>query len=223
MLIMMLERGIPVDRVLYADVGTMAEFKSQYAYIAKLSAYTGIPIETVHSDRWTARSMFYGYPSKGNHMDEIRGFPKTIGPACRYRSWLKVDPLEKAAGQGHDIFIGIAADEAGRSRCREYAKGKNRYHFPLVEWGITEQQCLDYLRERGLYSPLYDHFRRLGCFWCPKQPVGSLRQLYLHFPELWATLRQMEQDQGRPFQYQRTVADLERRFQAETQKNEKAV
>jgi hypothetical protein len=99
MLIMMLEQGIPIDRVLYADVGPMAEFESQYEYIKKVSAYAGIQIETVRSERWTAKTMFYGYPSRGKHMDEIRGFPKTVGSACRYRSWLKVDPLEQAAGQ----------------------------------------------------------------------------------------------------------------------------
>jgi 3'-phosphoadenosine 5'-phosphosulfate sulfotransferase (PAPS reductase)/FAD synthetase len=217
MLLMMLERGIPVDRILYADVGEMAEFEQIYDYLPKVEAYTGKTIETVRSDRWTARSIFYGYPTRGKHMDEIRGFPLTIGSACRYRTWLKVEPLERAAGQGQDIFIGIAADESGRSRCKEYTKGKNRYHFPLVEWGVTEQQCLDYIRSKGLYNPLYDFFRRLGCFWCPKQPLDSLRQLYRHFPDQWAALRQMEADQKRPFQYKRTVADLELRFQRELQ------
>ena len=215
MLLMMLERGIPVDRVLFADVGEMAEFEQMYEYISRIEIYTGIPIETVRSERWTARSIFYGYPSRGKYMDDIRGFPLTIGSACRYRTWLKVEPLEAAAGQDQDIYIGIAADEAGRSRCKEYAKGKNRYHFPLVDWGITEQQCLDYLREKQLFNPLYVHFKRLGCFWCPKQPIDSLRQLYIHFPELWDTLRQMEKDQGRPFQYKRTVEDLQLRFNRE--------
>ena len=68
-------------------------------------------------------------------MDEIRGFPPTVGVGCRYRSWLKVDSLEAAAGVDNDIYIGIAADEAGRSRALEYAKGKNRYHFPSLIGG----------------------------------------------------------------------------------------
>lgn len=215
MLLMMLERDLPVDRILYADVGEMAEFEQMYDYLPRIEAYTGRTIETVKSDRWTARSIFYGYPTRGKYMDEIRGFPLTIGSACRYRTWLKVEPLENAAGQGQDIFIGIAADEAGRSRCKEYTKGKNRYHFPLVEWGVTEQQCQEYLQRKELFNPLYRHFKRLGCFWCPKQPIDSLRQLYRHFPNLWATLRQMEEDQKRSFQYKRTVGELEARFQRE--------
>lgn len=218
MLLMMLERGIRVDRILYADVGEMAEFEEMYAYIAQLEAYIGRTIETVRSDRWTARSAFYGFPSRGNHMDEIRGFPPTVGVGCRYRSWLKVDPLERVSGPGNDVFIGIAADEAKRSRSGEYAKGKQNYHFPLVEWRVTEQDCLAYTRRLGLYNQLYDHFKRLGCWWCPKQSIGSLRQLYLHFPQKWAQLRQMEADQGRPFKYGYPAEQLECRFQREQAK-----
>lgn len=215
LLLMMLERGIQVDRILYADVGDMAEFPSMYGYIAQLEKHIGRTIEIVRSSRWTARSMFYGYPSRGKHMDEIRGFPPTIGVGCRYRSWLKVDPLELASGPGNDVFIGIAADEAQRARAGEYAKGKQNYHFPLVEWGVTEQDCLDYTKAAGVYNPLYDYFKRLGCFWCPKQGLKSLRQLYLHFPDLWATLRQMEQDQGRPFKHGYPGYVLEERFRRE--------
>ncbi len=184
--------------MLFADVGEMAEFEYIYPYLKRVEDYTGIKIETVRSPTHTARNMFYGYPSSGEHMDEIRGFPKTIGSACRYRSWLKVDPLEAAAGRGNDVYIGYAADpkEVKRSQSQEYAKGKkNRFHFPLIEWGITEAMCLQGLKDRGLYNELYDFFPRLGCFWCPKQPLPPLRQLWKHFPDKWQTIREME---GRP-------------------------
>lgn len=207
-----------VDRILCADVGEMAEFPAMYEYIRRVENYIGREIEIVRSERYNARSIFYGYPSRGKYKDEIRGFPPTVGAGCRYRSWLKVEPLEAAAGPGNDVYIGIAADESQRSRAGEYAKGKQRYHFPLVEWGMTEKDCLIFLKQKGLYNPLYDYFDRLGCFWCPKQGLRSLRQLYLHFPNLWAELRQMEHDQGRPFKYGYPAYELESRF-----RNEKAV
>lgn len=215
MLLMMLERGMWVDRILYADVGELAEFPSMYEYIHKLEDHIGRKIEVVRSSRFTARSIFYGYPSRGVHKDEIRGFPPTVGAGCRYRSWLKVEPLEAAAGPGNDVYIGIASDESQRSRAGEYAKGKQRYHFPLVEWGVTEADCLAYLKAKGLYNPLYDHFDRLGCFWCPKQPLRSLRALYRNFPAEWAELRQMERDQGRPFKHGYPAEELEIRFRRE--------
>ncbi len=66
MFLMMLERGIPVDKVLFADVGDMAEFSVMYEYLATVERYTGIPIHTVRSSIHNARNMFYGYPSRLN-------------------------------------------------------------------------------------------------------------------------------------------------------------
>lgn len=223
LLLMMLERGIPVHKVLFADVGEMAEFSQMYEYLSLVEQYTGIPIITVRSEVHTARNMFYGYPSRGKYKDEIRGFPPTVGCGCRYRSWLKVEPLEKASGSGNHVFIGIAADEANRSRSLEYAKGKNQYHFPLVEWGVTEQECINYLRARGLYNSLYDYFRRLGCWWCPKQSIGSLRGLWRYFPYYWQQLRQLEEDQGRPFKHGYPAKELEIRFEKEFRNDKTAL
>lgn len=219
MLIEMLRRGMRVDRIQYADVGEMAEFVEMYPYIDRVEAYIGRPVVRLKSKKHTARSIFYGYPTRGKHMDEIRGFPLTIGAGCRYRSWLKSDVLEEAAGAGNIIYIGFAAGEERRAESSEYTKSKrNQYRFPLIEWGMTEQDCLAYTRRIGLWNPLYDHFSRLGCFWCTKQPIGSLRSLYYHYPHYWAVLRQMEHDQGRPFQYNRTVRQLEERFEREREK-----
>lgn len=212
MLLMMIENRMTIDSVNFADVGEMAEFEEMYGYLDKVEAYTGIPINRLRSTKHTAKSIFYGYPTKGNHMDEIRGFPPTVGPGCRYRSWLKTDVLDAANGTGNTVYIGIAADEAHRAERNEYMNGKNTYRFPLVEWGITENQCLQYLRDRGLANELYDYFRRLGCFWCPKQPLRSLENLYRYFPNKWETLRQLEADQRRPFKHGYSVKELEKKF-----------
>ena len=215
MLLMMLEKGVRVDRIHYADVGEMAEFEEMYEYISRVEAFIGRKVTTVRSKAHTARSMFFGYPSRGKHKAEIRGFPPTVGAGCRYRSWLKVDPLEEAAGTGNNIFIGIAADESHRSRSLEYASGKNSYFFPLVEWNVTESRCMAYLRERGLYNSLYDHFARLGCWWCPKQPIASLRSLWHYAPDKWAELMELERIQGRPFKHKYPAEELDKRFYAE--------
>ena len=178
MLLMMLERGIAVDKIVFADVGEMAEFPEMYEYLERVSKYIGREIITVRGEKHTAESIFYGNFVRGKRMGEMRGFPPTVGQACNYRRDLKVNPLKKACGEGNNVFIGIAADEAHRSRCKEYTKGKNNYCFPLVEWDITEAQCMEYLKVRGLYNGLYDYFDRIGCWWCPKQPLKSLRSLW---------------------------------------------
>lgn len=220
MLLMMLERGVPVDQIVYADVGEMAEFEEIYAYIARVEAYTGIPVTTVRSEKHTARSIFFGCFTRGKRVGEMRGFPPTVGQACSYRRDLKVNPLKLACGSGNNVYIGIAADEAHRSRCEEYTKGKNTYCFPLVDWGITEAQCMAYLRERGLYNSLYDFFGRIGCWWCPKQSLKSLRSLYRHFPEKWAHLLELERIHGKPFKHGYPATALTERFAAELEMEE---
>lgn len=218
MLLMMLERGIPVDIIVFADVGEMAEFEEMYEYIARVEVYTGRTVTTVRSEKHTARSIFFGQFVKGKRVGQLRGFPPTVGKACSYRRDLKVTPLKKACGSGNHVYIGIAADESHRSRCKEYTRGKNQYHFPLVEWGITEAQCMAYLRERGLYNSLYDHFDRIGCWWCPKQPIKPLRALWRFSPEKWAELMELERIHGKPFKHGYPASELNKRFEAELQK-----
>lgn len=212
MLLMMLNKGMRIDEIHYADVGEMAEFEEMYAYIDKVEAYIDRSIMRLRSDKHTARSIFYGYPTRGNHMNEIRGFPPTVGPGCRYRSWLKSDVLDAANGRNNIVYIGIAADESHRAQRNEYVKSENEFRFPLVEWGITEEQCFRYIEERALPNNLYSFFRRLGCYWCPKQSLKSLKNLYLHFPCLWDSIRALESDQGRPFKHGYTVSQLEAKF-----------
>jgi 3'-phosphoadenosine 5'-phosphosulfate sulfotransferase (PAPS reductase)/FAD synthetase len=143
-----------------------------------------------------------------------------VGQACSYRRDLKISPLRKACGSGNNVFIGIAADESHRSRAKQYAEGDNNYFFPLVDWGVTEVECMQYLKDRGLYNSLYDYFDRIGCWWCPKQPIPSLRSLYWHFPEKWQHLRRLEAIHGKPFKHMYPVYELEPRFiaEAETEK-----
>jgi 3'-phosphoadenosine 5'-phosphosulfate sulfotransferase (PAPS reductase)/FAD synthetase len=228
MLLMMLERGIAVDKILFADVGEMAEFDEMYEYIRRVEEFTGISVTTVKHERHTARSIFFGHFVRGKRTGEMRGFPPTVGLGCSYRRDLKVVPLQRASGKGNNVFIGIAADESHRSRCDEYTKGKNNYHFPLVDWGITEAECLEYLKARGLYNSLYDHFGRMGCFWCPTQPLRSLKNLWRHYPHLWKQLRELEEIHGKPFKHGYPAYELEPRFIAEEkeemsrQENEKA-
>jgi 3'-phosphoadenosine 5'-phosphosulfate sulfotransferase (PAPS reductase)/FAD synthetase len=212
LLLMMMERDIPVHKIVFADVGEMAEFDEMYDYLERIEAYTGLKVTRIRSERHTARSIFFGRFTRGKRAGEMRGFPPTVGQACGYRRDLKVNPLSKACGSGNNVFIGFAADESHRSRAKQYTAGYNNYCFPLVDWGVTEAGCMDYLKERGLYNGLYDYFDRIGCWWCPKQPIASLRSLYWHFPDKWKQLRELEEIHGKPFKHGYPAYELEPRF-----------
>ena len=88
--------------------------------------------------------------------------------------------------------------------------------MPLVEWGWTEKDCLDYCYANGFdWDGLYDIFHRVSCWCCPLQSLQELRNLREHFPELWEELKEMDKRVWRPFKEDYSVEELEIRFDLE--------
>lgn len=114
-------------------------------------------------------------------------------------------------------YVGLAADEEYRLE-RKNNQMKNQKH-PLVEWGWTEKDCLDYCYSLGYdWEGLYNYFSRVSCWCCPLQPLGELRILYKMFPELWQELKEMDSRTFTPFKDGKSVEDLEVRFKFEEQR-----
>ncbi len=107
-------------------------------------------------------------------------------------------------------YIGIAADEPQRIR---------EFHYPLVDWGMTEADCLAYCRERGFdWDGLYDIFSRVSCWCCPLQSYDELRKLRKHFPYLWEHLRWLDKQTWRTYLKHYSVEQLETRFAFEDER-----
>lgn len=111
-------------------------------------------------------------------------------------------------------YIGIAADEANRM------KSGNLY--PLVEWGMTERDCLEYCRDHGIQwiedgVDLYSIYRRVSCWCCRFSGIGELRAMYHHQPKYWGWLKGLQSKMKEyPFRLDgRSVFDLEERFRKE--------
>ena len=85
----------------------------------------------------------------------------------------------------------------------------------LEKWNMTEQDCLEFLRERRLENPLYKRRKRLGCWFCPKQNLATLKILKTEYPKLWEKLLQWQKDSPFPFKMNLTICDLDRRFTKE--------
>lgn len=107
-------------------------------------------------------------------------------------------------------YVGIAADEA--HRCKDL-------HYPLVEWGMTEADCLRYCKKHGFdWGGLYDIFRRVSCWCCPLQPLNELRKLRIHCPNLWQKLLYMDAHTWQPFRPDYTARQLDIRFKLEEER-----
>lgn len=222
MLLMMIEREMPIDDIIFCNVMATpnlgGEFPEMYAYIQKIEDYIGRKISIVQAEI-SFEEQFYKEYQKGERAGQIYGYPFTTGFSwCNDR--LKLKPLhkyQKRLGE-HLSYLGIAADETKRLA----RMGKNT-RAPLAEWGITEEMARTYLEERNLLNPLYDKFRRLGCWFCPKQCLESLRVLRREYPDYWRILLQWQEDSRRAFRPDKTVFELEKRFYEEDKKEGKNI
>lgn len=229
LLLLMIERGMPIDAVISADTGM--EFPEMYAHLAKLDEHLyrerGLHITTLRHPQGFEYLMFDAPQQQERAIERrIANGQPLIGygwPAMQVR-WctgqLKTHLIDKEANrlkQKHQVrhYVGIAADEA--HRCKDL-------YYPLVDWGITEAEALRICYDRGFdFGGLYQIYRRASCWCCPLQRIGELRKLRQHHPELWEKLQQMdaraiEQFKGSPlgcFKDGWSVEELEQRFYAE--------
>lgn len=140
---------------------------------------------------------------------------------------LKDIPREKYLSKLRDEYevieyVGLAADEGYRMQRRQNRRECCRH--PLVEWGMTEEDCLKYCYERGYdWGGLYRYFRRVSCWCCPLQSLDELRQLYKHFPVLWQQLGEWDRRTWRKFRKDYSVRELEVRFDFEDECREKGI
>jgi len=211
MLLRMLEIGERIDGIHFAN--TTLEYPEMYAYIRKIGKYIldnyGKEIIWVQP-KDSFYKWFYGTWTKGRHVGVMRGFPRQSvhGYCCRE---LKINPQKLVRSQLGTICLGIAYDEQDRTQ-----KGE-RLRYPLIEWKWTEADCKKYLKDKGLENPLYERFRRTGCWLCPKQPLASLKILYRDYPKLWEKLKKLEAESPHGFREDYTLTQLEVRFDKEQQ------
>ena len=198
MLLLMIERDMPIDMVLSADTGM--EFPEMYEHLAKLDEHLfrerGIHITTLRHPKGFEYLMFdepkqkprslenrakLGIPPYGNGWPGIR-VRWCTGQLKTHLITKEVNRLKGELGAIH--YVGIAADEAWRCKDERY---------PLVEWGITEAQALQACYDRGFdFGGLYEIYHRASCWCCPFQRIGELRKLRRHHPELWQQLMDMD-------------------------------
>jgi len=208
MLLLMIEKGMQIDRIICVD--TTKEFPAMYRHIQKVQEYImplEIEIVKIDFDYWFGEHI----KTRGKH------FGKTgYGWADFKNRWctaLKRDAYNNIAKEKHFRYLGIAFDE--RNRIDKNKKIENIRH-PLVDWQITEKQALEYCYSKGFnWEGLYEKFNRVSCWCCPLQPLPAVRTLYNDFPELWQELKEMDKKSFRKFRAERTVDDLEKKFEEE--------
>ena len=223
MLLRMLEEGMPVDIILYCDTGL--EFPEMEDHIKKVEKYIGREIIKLKAEK---DFMYYATEHiKTVRSDKVPGFKpgdtrKGYGYPSVFSLWctraLKTDVIGKYLRnlkKNYELieYVGIALDEPNRERDKNY---------PLINWGMTEADCLKYCYDRGFdWGGLYEIWDRVSCWCCPLQSLEDLRKLKKYRPKLWAELKEMDEKMAstaRPnFQFTKSLTDIERRFEVENE------
>ncbi len=177
MLLLMIERGMPIDMVLSADTGM--EFPEMYEHLAKLDKHVsrerGIHITTLRHPKGFEYLMF----------DEPKQKPRSL----ENRAKLGIPPAATAGRESASLVYRAAQNaphhQGGQPAQRRAGRHPLRRHrhdeawrckderYPLVEWGITEAQALQACYDRGLnFGGLYEIYHRASC-WCVRSSVWT--------------------------------------------------
>ena len=186
MLIGMVDRGEPVDLILFADTG--GERPGTYTYLRLFSDWLqerGYPaIETVHyTDKDGNRVTLEGRSLQTERLPSLAyGFKK-----CSMR--FKRDPQNKRVNnwqpardawkRGDKVIklLGFDADEPHRAR--DMDDKKYRYLYPLVVWNWGREECVEQIEAAGLPQP-----GKSSCFFCPAMKPREILRLKQCHPDL---------------------------------------
>ena len=205
MVLRLIEEGRPLDRVVCFD--TQLEFDCVYKvcdHIENICLSKGIEFIRVRSRENVFLTMLCK-PVKDHY-----GYD-WCGGRCRWATTSKVAAISKYVHEGDIEYIGIASDERGRMKDKVY---------PLIEWDMTERDCLAYCHDRGVYwyegeIELYSILDRVSCWCCANKNLKELRAMYHYLPKYWGYLKGLQSRIDRPFRGDKTIFDLEERFKSE--------
>ena len=150
MLLLLIEKQYKLDEVIFYDTGM--EFKTIYNTRDKVKTLLkekNIKYTEIKSEEPFIYKMLEKKVNKRN--GEVQKGYGLCGGICRWGTTEKNRTIEKYLkeeyGQDYREFIGIAYDETTRIE-----KERNEHKLlPLVDWKITEEDCLQYCYNKGFY------------------------------------------------------------------------
>lgn len=220
MILKLIKLQYPLDKVIFYDTGM--EFKAIYNNrdkIKPLLAANNIEFIELHPNKpfiWDMLSR----PINTRDGSNKTGYGWCGGP-CRWGTTEKnaaIDKYYRQIGGAVVEYIGVAFDERHRiNRDRQTRKIKL---YPLIEWGMTEADCLNYCYQSGWDwmedgADLYSLLDRVSCWCCANKNKKELRNIFLHLPQYWEQLKVLQNQIKRPFKNYGSIFELEQMFEKE--------
>ena len=192
LIIGMVQRNIPIDLILFADIG--AEHPHTYRFIETMGEWLAereLPEITVvrnvdrNGDRLsleteclrsnTLPSIAYGYKrcSQKHKIGPQNKFCNNH-PACR-EVWASGEKIYKYIGYD-------AGEERRRDNARKYDEKDKKYSkvYALIDWGWSRDDCVREIENAGLPQP-----GKSSCFFCPSMKKHEIEALKAQYPDLF--------------------------------------
>jgi hypothetical protein len=174
---------VPEAAVVYIDPGS--EHPDNGRFIADVSRWLNRPIETLRSERyrdtwqvWAERRFLVG-PAGALCTTEMKKRP-------RY-AYERPDDIQ---------VFGYTSEERHRAERFEEQNPGVTLRCPLIERGLTKDDCLAIIDRAGIDLPVMYRlgFRNNNCVGCPKGGMGYWNHIRRHFPEVFDRMARVERD-----------------------------
>ena len=189
MLFLLIENHYDIDEVIFYDTGM--EFQATYDTrdkVRKLLEKLGIKYTELKPEiPFTDKMLNIEVHKRDGSIQFGYGL---CGGRCRWGTTEKNKTIEKYLkeqyGQDYKEFLGIACDETVRIE-----KERNGHKLlPLLDWKMTEQDCLEYCYNSGFYWEengvrLYDILDRVSCWCCANKNKKELENMRIYLPEYY--------------------------------------
>lgn len=196
MLLRMLDENWELDKVLFFDTGM--EFQAIYNIrdnVKKILVSKGIQFHVLRPKVPFLYSMLEkDIVSKKNGSHKGYGW---CGGVTRWGTTEKLKALDNV--ECDTMYVGIAKDEPKRL---QRLQGTNKFS-PLDFWGMTEQDCLDYCRQKGFNwnedgVDLYTILDRVSCWCCSNKNKKELINIKKHLPKYWKKIQDLQSKISKP-------------------------
>lgn len=189
MLLILLEKNRKIDEVIFFDTGM--EFQAIYDIREKVKEMLK-QRNIVYTELKPSKSFLYKMLEHPVHKrnNTIQCGYGICGGRCRWgtsdKNVIINKYLRQKYGENYREYIGIAIDE------KERIKKKHSIHkiLPLVEYEMTEKDCLNYCYTHGFYwiengIKLYDVLKRVSCWCCANKGKKELDNMYYYLPQYY--------------------------------------
>ena len=195
MIIELYNRKIPIDLIMFSDTGDFwgkrkfGEKPHTYNYVEMFSKWCvdhGLPEITIVRKAGNGETLEEELTRKKTLPPVAFGFKTCsqkykIQPQLKYANNLKEAKEIWKAGNKITRCIGYDADEPQRADAEIPEDQAKKYinYYPLIEWDIGRDDCIEIIKNAGLCQP-----GKSSCYYCPNAHVSEIKQLKALYPEL---------------------------------------